>query len=300
MISTVGLAPLLLPDLMNVYVEEGKERPPEYGNWANISELEWQGAKDLNLAGLGAMPAKPQGSPFATSEPILGGTKTYTASPFGLALEISWEMYRDDLYGLMVELIQGLARAARFRQEVSAHSVLNNAFSTSFVGFRAGQALVQRGHTLLDGNTLHNTPATSQSFSVLYLQGMIQRFHAMTTHRDAMPRLMAPRTILITPQNLFVAREILGSSNKPFTADNEINSILQEELSYAVNHFITNQNFHFTLAARGEHDLNFKWRDHEVFDMYDDPRLKAAVATVYQRHTLGEFGSFEGTDGSGN
>lgn len=300
MITTVGLAPLLLPDLKHVYIQEGKERPPEHTYWANVEDLDWQGEKDLHLSGIGAMPSKPQGTPFSTSEPILGSTKTYTANPFGLALEITWEMYRDDLYGVMVELIQGLSRAARFRQEVSAHKVLNNGFSTSFVGFTASEALVQRSHVLLDGNTLHNTPATSQTFSVLYLQGMIQRFHAMTTHRDAMPRLMAPRTILITPQNLFVAREILGSTHKPFTADNEINSILQEELSYAVNHFITNQNFHFTLAARGEHDLNFKWRDHEIFDMYDDPRLKAAVATVYQRHTDGEFGAWEGCDASGN
>jgi hypothetical protein len=28
--------------------------------------------------------------------------------------------------------------------------------------------------------------------------------------------------------------------------------------------------------------------------------LKAAVATVYQRHTDGQFGAWEGVDGSGN
>lgn len=300
MVTTVGLAPLLLPDLSNIHIEAGKERPLEYTQILNVEDLAWQGEKSLQLATLGTMPAKPQGTPFASSEPILGSTKTYEASPFGMAFEVSWEMYRDDLYGAIVEIIQSMARSGRYREEVAAHEVLNQAFNTSFVGFKAGEALVQRSHTLLDGSTAHNTPAVSEAFSITYLQGMIQRFHAMTTHRDGMPRLMTPVTAVIAPQYLFTAREILSSSLKPFTANNEINSLIEEDMNYMVSHYLTNPNHHFVVAQRGEHDLNFKWRDRPMFDMYDDLRLKAAVATHYQRHTNGTFGDWEGIDGSGN
>ncbi len=298
--STVGLAALLLPDLKNVHIEEGKERPPEYTFWANVDDMDWQGETDRNVAGLGAMPSKPQGTPFSAQEPIQGGTKSYEAHPYGFAMEITWEMYRDDQYGLMVQLVQGMSRGARYREEVQAHIVLNQAFNTAFAGFQSGQALVQRSHTLLDGNVAHNTPAVSESFGITYLQGMIQRFHALTTHRDGMPRLMSPSVILISANNLFTAREILGTDKKPFTANNEQNSLIQEEMSYAISHYLTNTNHHFTLAPKGEHDLNFRWRDRRIFDMYDDPRTKSAVATVYQRHTDGSFGKWEGVDGSGN
>lgn len=300
MLNTSGLTPLLLPDIKRVYIEAGKARPPEYTQFMNVEDLDWQGEKDLQLAGTGLMPSKPEGTPFAAQEAILGGTKAYTSQPYGFALEISAEMWEDDLMGAVMKIVQGMTRGAMDREEIQAHIVLNQAFNTAFSGFRAGEALIQRNHTLLDGTQIHNTPATSQSFGIAYLQGMIQRFHALVGHRDSMPRLMAPRLIIVTPQNLFVAREILGSATKPFTADNEVNSLTQEGFALLVDHFITNQNHHFALAAQGEHDLNFRWRNRRTLDMFDDPRIRGAVATVYQRHTDGTFGDWEGIDGSGN
>jgi hypothetical protein len=50
-------------------------------------------------------------------------------------------------------------------------------------------------------------------------------------------------------------------------------------------------------AAPSQHDLQFLWRTRPIFDVFDDPWSKNAVATVYQRHTKG-FGSWRGVDGS--
>lgn len=294
-----GLSSLLVPDLKRVFVETGKEFPPEYPVWCNVEDMDWQGEKEYQLSGLGTMPNKPEGTAFTTDEPITGGTRTYTANPFGLAIEITWEMWRDDLYGVMVELIQSLARAGRNREETDAHHPLNNAFSTSFVGFTASEALVQTSHSNLDGSTQNNTPTTSQSFGLTYLQGAMIRFENLTDDRG-LPRRLSPRLVIIDSSNRFVAREILGSAHKPFTADNEINSLLQDDLSWMVNHYLTTATYHFLLAGKGNHDISFRWRDRPIFDMFDDPRSRVAVATVYQRHTRGGFGSWKGIDGSGN
>jgi hypothetical protein len=62
-------------------------------------------------------------------------------------------------------------------------------------------------------------------------------------------------------------------------------------------HYFTNTNQWVLTAPKGQHDLNFFWRDHPIFDVFDDPWTKNAVATVYQAHTKG-FGTWRGVDGS--
>jgi len=109
---------------------------------------------------------------------------------------------------------------------------------------------------------------------------------------------MAPVMALITPTNKFIAREILGSAGKPYTADNEINALVDEDLRWMVCHYITTATYWFLLAAKSIHDLSIGWRDRPIFDMFDDPWSKNAVATAYQRHTLGQYASWRGVDGS--
>jgi hypothetical protein len=102
---------------------------------------------------------------------------------------------------------------------------------------------------------------------------------------------------VISSSNKFVAREILGSSGKAYTTDNEINALIDEDLSYMVSHYLTTAAYWFLLAQKGIHDLNFLWRDAPIFDMFDDPFTKNAIATSYQRHAQG-YGSWRGTYGS--
>jgi hypothetical protein len=295
-INRGAFSPLLAPDLRRVYMEVGKELPMEYSLWANVDDMEWNPVRDQQISGLGTMPAKNEGSTFTLDQPILGSAVAYTAAPFGLAVEITWEMWRDDLYGVMRELIGGLARASRNRIEVDAHSVLNNAFSTSFPGFTSGESLVSTAHLGLDGATRANRPSPDVGFSITGIQASVLRFENMTDERG-LPRVMAPVMAMVAPTNKFAAREILGSSGKPYTADNEINALIEEDLSWMVNHYLSTATNWFLMAAKGVHDLNFLWRDHPIFDSFDDPWTKNAIFTSYQRHTKG-FGSWRGIDGS--
>ena len=287
-------------ELRRIFLDTGKERPLEHPLFFNVEDMDWNPQSERQYAGLSTMPTKPEGQQFAFDDPIQGPTKSYEALPFGLGVEITWEMWRDDNYGLMRDLIAGLARASRNRQEVEAWSCINNAFDTGSVGFTAGESLCSTAHVGLDGVSRANRPSPDIGFSITGLQNATNRFEGMTDERN-LPRLMAPVMVLIHQNNRFVAREILGSSGKPFTADNEQNSLLEEDLSWMVCHYLTTSTNWFLAAARGVHDLWFKWRDHPIFDSFDDPRTKNAVFTVYQRHTRGNasgFGSWRGLDGS--
>lgn len=196
----------------------------------------------------------------------------------------------------MKEMVRCMARSGRYREEVDAWSVLNNAFSTSYTGFTSGESLCSTSHTSLDNETHANRPSTDIGLSITGLQDSITRFEDMKDDRD-IPRLMAPTMALVTTADKFVAREIFGSAGKPYTAQNEINALIDDDLTYMVCHHITTSTYWFLLAKKGEHDLNFFWRDNPIFDMFDDPLTKNAVATSYQRHTHG-FGSWRGVDGS--
>jgi hypothetical protein len=291
-----SIAELLAPDLRTVYIETGKERPLEFPLVFNVDEMEWNPVTDQQVSGLGTMPSKAEGTQFTLDDIIIGSTKTYTASPYGLAVEITWEAWRDELYGVLQEMVACLARASRNRQEVQAWSVLNNSFSTSYTGFTASESLCSTSHTGLDGNTRANRPSVDVGLSVAGIQASITRFEDLTDERN-LPRMMAPVMAIVTSADKFTAREILGSGGKPYTAQNEINALVEEDLSYMVAHYITTSTYWWLAAAKGVHDLNFLWRDHPIFDMFDDPYTKNAVATSYQRHTEG-FGTWRGIDGS--
>lgn len=293
-----AFAALLAPDLRKVYIETGKERPLEYPLVINVEgDMPANPVTDQQVAGLNAMPSKPEGSQFALDQPRLGGTKSYEAVPYGMAVEVTWEMWRDDLYGVMREMVTEMARASRNRQETSAWAVLNRAFNTAFPGFTAGESLCSTAHVGLDGVSRANRPAPDVGFSITGLQAALTRFEGMT-NESGLPRLLQPSLCVIAPANKFVAREILGSGSKPYTADNEINALVEEDLSWMVCHYLSVSTYWFLTASKGVHDLSFMWRDHPIFDSFDDPWTKNAVFTAYQRHTDGAFGSWRGVDGS--
>jgi hypothetical protein len=295
--TLASITDLLAPDLHEVYFETGKDRPLEYPLVLNVQDMDWNPITDQQVSGLGTMPSKLEGVQFTKDEVILGGTKTYTANAYGLSVEITWEAWRDELYGVLQEMVRCLARAGRNREEVSAWSVFNNAFSTSYTGFTSSESLCSTAHTGLDNESRANRPSPDIGLSITGVQNAITRFEGMTDERN-LPRVMSPVMCLTTPTNKFTAREIFGSGGKPYTSDNEINALVEDDMSYMIGHYITTSTYWWLLGSKESHDLRFFWRDRPIFDMFDEPRTKNAIATAYQRHTDGAFGSWRGVDGS--
>ena len=295
-LTTGGLSELLDPSIRLVYLETGKDRPPEHEFIFNVGNMDWNPITDRQISGLGTMPSKPEGQQFNLDQPLVGTTKQYTAAPYGLGIEMTYEMWRDDMFGVMSELAAELKRASLNRIEVDAASVLNSAFDTGVTGFAASESLCSTSHVGLDGVTRANRPSVDIGFSQTGIQDGIISFENLTNERG-LPRLMSPTMLIIGPDNLFAAREIIGSTGKAFTADNELNALIAENLRYMIYHYLTTTTNWFLTAAKGVHDLHFLWRDRPIFDNFDDPRSKNAVFTSYQRHTKG-FAAWRGIYGS--
>jgi hypothetical protein len=295
-VSRPGFSELMSPDLFRVFVDTGEEAPIEFSSILNVIDMPYNPITDQQISGLGPLSGKDEGEPFEQDQPIVGGTREYEAGPFGLAIEFTWEAWRDELYGVFQEMVRELRRSSDNRLEVDAHSPLNNATSGASVGFD-GVSLLNAAHPQLGGGAdIANQPASPIQFSFTAVQAAMQHFHNLVDERG-LPRLLAPSMALVTPEFYHDAREILGSTGKPLVANNEINSLVADDLGWMVSHYLTSTTLWFIMARQGVHDLNFFVRDQPMFDMFDDPRTKNAVATVYQRHISG-FGPWRGVFGS--
>ena len=295
-IARGGISELLKPDIHQVFIDTGAENPTEFDAIVNVIDMPYNPLTDQQISGLGTMPVKDEGDPFAVDEPIMGGTTEYLAVPYGLSIEFTFEAWDDELYGVLNEMVAELSRASNNRLEVDAHAPLNFAESTMFTGFD-GRPLIDTAHPVLGGGpAIGNRPVVDINFSQTAVQVAMQHYHELVDERG-LPRLLSPTSVLVTPSFYRDAREILGSSGRPLTANNELNALIAEDLSWMVSHYITNPNKWFIMARQDVHDVNFYVRNDPDMDMFDDPRTLNAVATLYQRHVSG-FGTWRGVFGS--
>jgi hypothetical protein len=85
---------------------------------------------------------------------------------------------------------------------------------------------------------------------------MLIDFHNYKDDRGR-PSLIRPKMLIISPEDQFTAKEILESEYKPGTANNDINALKGEGLSFMVSHYKTDTDAWF--AVGDTHDLNFVW-----------------------------------------
>src|SRR5271157_404695 len=282
--TTSGFSALLSPDLWEVILETGREVPLIYPAFMNELDMPWRTLKSQQVAGLGTVPQKTEGAPFTTDAPNLENQKTATPVAYGLAVIFSWEAWEDELYGVFRDMAAELARSSRFRLEVDAHVGLNNAFNTAVVGFNPGESLCSTTHTSPTTSTVQaNRPSPDVGFSVSGLQAALQSFYTLLNDRD-LPQNAHPSTVILHPNSFMAAREVLGSSGKPYSADNEMNALIPEGLNWILDRFLNTTTNWFVIAPKGQHGMNFGLRTPPLFDAWDDPWTKNAVFSVFQRH----------------
>lgn len=295
-----AIARLLVPDLHKVYVSIGKTRPLEYKGLINEGPMPWNPMTDQQMFGLGPMGTKAEGAVYTLETLYAGSRVTYTAQPFGMALEFTKEAWRDELYGYLKEMVGEMSTSVMHRKNVQGFAPINDAFAgATYVGFD-GSPLCSATHGSVtaepDGTTKSNRPAPDVGFSITGVQAAILAYHRVRTGRN-MPRVIHLTRFILDAFNLIAAREILGSSGKPYTADNEVNAIIPEELSYHIVHYLANQAHWHAISNPGNHDVWLHIRDDSEFDAFDDPWTDNAIFTSYLRTAEG-FGEWRGWYGS--
>jgi hypothetical protein len=251
---------LIAPGARKVFVDEYNELPAVYPTWINIESSSRAFEEDLMMTGLGIAVSKPEGEPIAFDRPRMRGRVRYTHAGFGLGYEITREAVEDDLYNAINSSgATNLARSFREAEEVSAHSLLNNAFSS--VMAYDGVPLISTAHPGVGSLTLANRPASDEDLSVAALKSMSERFMLMQTDRG-LRIVMKPTMLLVPVQSWYTAIEILGGDFNPLGALGTYtpNQAGKMGLTPMASPYITDTDSWYALAAKGQHSLKHIWR----------------------------------------
>jgi len=301
----------LAPGVHGVFLhwKELRQRDEEYSKLLNVETSTKAYEDEFEVPGLGPMPEKPEGETTQYQDTQEGGSKRYTHYTYALGVRISWELYEDDQLGIIKQVPKAIVRSAQFTKEMAAANVLNLGFTTTLVS--DGLSLFNTGHTLSGGSAATNiAPGISGlisaagtypnridvDLSISALQQAIQLYDRMPDSMG-LPIKISPKMLVIPPELKWIAREILGSSQKPFTANNEINSMVAESLTTFESHYLTSQTAWFLLPDKMDHSLKFINRKElsddyaDDFDTYSVKNLSRMRFSVGATTWWGTFGS---------
>ena len=291
MTITRSQAPVLLePKLSNIWFDAYPIVPIEYTAYLNVRQTQKATVTDFKMTDFGSMRLKGEGENIIYDDPIFGQTIAYVPVRWGLGYKVTDEMLKNELSGQIEKLERSLIKSAVDNQEVTSALIFNNGFGTTDAdGFEAAGfdslALFSTAHTRLDGGaTQRNRPSTDVDLGVTALQNAFIDIDNWLDDRGR-PIFAKPRLLIVNPEDRYTAKELLQSEYKPGTANNEINALKDEGLSFMVSHYLTDADAWYVLTD--QHDCNFIWEERLRAGMQEDFDAEVIKRKVVQGFAVG-------------
>lgn len=271
MINTGAISKALRPGVnawfglaYNRFPEQYKEIFDTYNSMMNFEE-------DVNVNGFGLAMVKPEGMALSYDSMQQGFLKRYVHVTYALGYVISREAIEDNLYiKLAQQRSESLANSMRQTKETVAANVLNRAFSNSYVG-ADGLELCSTAHLLSKGGTFSNKIATAADLSEASLEQALIDIAGFTD--DAGLRMSARGMKLIVPrQLLFEAQRILKNTDRPNTAERDINAMVSLGMlpgGIVMNNYLTDSDAFFIKTDVAEGLKHYSRRALEIQDDSD-------------------------------
>ena len=246
-ISRAQLLKELLPGLNALfgleYARYGEEHKEIYETETSERSFE----EETKLSGFSAAPVKGEGSAIAYDNAQEAWTTRYNHETIALGFSITEEAIEDNLYdSLSARYTKGLARAMAYTKQVKAASVLNNGFSSAYVG-GDGVSLFSTAHPLVGGGTNSNTPTTQSDLNETSLESAVIQIAGWTDERGLLIAAK-PCKLIVPPSLQFVATRLLETKLRVGTNNNDINALENNGSipeGYTQNHFLTDVNAWF-------------------------------------------------------
>ena len=249
-ISRAQLLKELLPGLNALfgleYARYGEQHKEIYETETSERSFE----EETKLSGFSAAPVKNEGSAIAYDNAQEAFTARYNHETIALGFSITEEAVEDNLYdSLSARYTKALARAMAYTKQVKAASILNNAFSSAYVG-GDGVSLISTAHPLVSGGTNSNRPSTGADLNETSLENAVIQIAAWTDERGLLIAAQ-PKKLVIPPALQFTATRLLETNLRVGTADNDINALKNNgsiPQGYCINHFLTDTNAWFLMT----------------------------------------------------
>ena len=249
-ISRSQLLKELLPGLNALFGLEYARYGEEHKELYEIEASERSFEEETKLSGFSAAPVKSEGAAIAYDNAQEAWTTRYSHETIALGFSVTEEAIEDNLYdSLSARYTKALARGMSYTKQVKAASVLNNGFSSSYLG-GDGSSLFSTTHPLVSGATNSNTPATPVDQNETSLEAAVSQIAAWTDERTLLIAAK-PRKLVVPPALMFVATRLLETKLRTGTNNNDISAIVNNGTvpeGYTVNHFLTDVNAWFLLT----------------------------------------------------
>jgi hypothetical protein len=196
-----------------------------------------------------------EGQDYTYSRPRQGASKTITALKYGLGFTISEEMVEDGKFDFIGDMVRKLAKSAKETQEINFMNLFNNGFSSATTA--DGVSIFNSDHTLPSGGTYRNVLSTAADLSPTSLQTALIDFANQFVGDTGIFYKIDPKILLVASNsdNAFYARELVQSTGKVDSSDNNINSLQRPGLVVVESPHLTDTDAWFLLGDKADHSL---------------------------------------------
>ena len=197
--------------------------------------------EEVMLSGFGNAEVKAEGSAVSFDNANETFTSRYTHETIALAFAITEEAVEDNLYDSIAKrYTKALARSMANTKQIKAANVLNNGYSSSYLG-GDGVELFSSAHPTVSAGLQRNELETAADLSETSIEQALIDIGAIKDERGF--KIAAKGMKLIIPSALqFTAERIMKSSARVGTADNDLNAVKSMGMipqGYVVNNYLT-------------------------------------------------------------
>lgn len=292
-ISRSNFPELLTPVHVKICGLGYKEKEKQYPKVFTVGKMRKKEETYPHVGGFGAWQENTEGNTINEDEMTEGPTATFIARRFDKGYTVTWELVKDDLYGVFQGKgvkgdARGLGRGLRRTEEEDAASVLNNGFSAT--GYD-GVALFSASHSLEDSSLLNDNLITGALTPANVKTG---RTKVRNTLDGAGNKIQAVARQLFTGPDLeFTAQEIVKSQNQAHEQSNTKN--VNESLTALVLDYIEGDSWF--LRDPSYDNLAFLVRESEWFDGERLPKSVDMFVFGFKRWDCGYY-DYRGLAGS--
>ena len=245
-ISRAQLLKELLPGLNALFGLEYARYGEQHKELYSIESSERSFEEETKLAGFGAAPVKNEGQAIAYDNAQEAWTARWNHETIALGFSITEEAVEDNLYdSLSARYTKALARAMAYTKQVKGAAPFNNGFAGGPT-YGDGKTFFATDHPLVNGGVNSNRPTTGVDLNETSLESAVISIAAWTDEKGLLIAAK-PKKLLIPPALMFVAERLLGGSERPGTADRDINAMNKMGTipDWSVNNFFTDTNAWF-------------------------------------------------------
>ena len=247
-ISRAQLLKELLPGLNALFGLEYARYGEEHKELYEIETSERSFEEETKLAGFGAAPVKNEGQAIAYDNAQEAYTARWNHETIALGFAITEEAIEDNLYdSLSARYTKALSRAMAYTKQVKAAYPFNAGFTgTGNPTYGDGKVFFATDHPLVNGGSNANRPTTGADLNETSLESAVIAIAAWTDEKGLLIAAK-PKKLVIPPALQFVATRLLSGSERPGTADRDINAMKQMGTipDWTVNHYLTDTNAWF-------------------------------------------------------